>query len=92
MKNKHSWSDWWREFFGFPGDSYRSAMEFISERYLEKAQHVARFHQQAERMQYPQFRQKLLASPRMRRNNGMASRPDRDLGCKTAGPRADSRD
>ena len=60
MNHKHSWSDWWREFFGVSGDPYRSAMQFLSELYLEKAQHAARFNQQAERMQYPQFRQKLL--------------------------------
>jgi len=61
MKNNHSgWSDWWREFFGVSGEPYRSASEFLSERYIEKAQHAARLNQQAERMQYPQFRQKLL--------------------------------
>jgi len=59
MKN-NSWSDWWRKFFGVSGDPYRSATEFLSERYIEKAQHAARLSQQAERMQYPQFRQKLL--------------------------------
>ena len=60
MKNKNSWSEWWREFLGFSGDPYCRATEILSERYREKSQHVARFTQHAERMQYPQFRKKLL--------------------------------
>ena len=60
MKNNHSWSEWWREFFGLSTDPHRHATEILSEWYLEKSQHVARFNQQAERMQYPQFRKKLL--------------------------------
>jgi rubrerythrin len=60
MKNKNRWSEWWREFLGFSADPYCHATEILSERYLEKSQHMARFTQHAERMQYPQFRKKLL--------------------------------
>lgn len=60
MKNWRGWSDWWREFFGFSTDPDRYAREILSARYLEKTQRVAQLNQQAERMQYPQFRKKLL--------------------------------
>ena len=60
MKDRRSWSEWWREFFGLSTDPDRYATEILSDLYLEKTQHVARLNQQAERMQYPQFRKKLL--------------------------------
>jgi rubrerythrin len=60
MKDRRSWSEWWREFFGLFTDRDRYAAEILSDRYLEKTQYVARLNQQAERMQYPQFRKKLL--------------------------------
>ncbi|HEX7229026.1 MAG TPA: ferritin-like domain-containing protein [Candidatus Binatia bacterium] len=75
MKNKQSWSDWWRGFFGVSG-AYRSGTEILSERYIENAQHAARYSQQAERMQYPQFRQKLLeiAADKMRHMEWLAEK------------------
>src|SRR5436190_20383540 len=60
MRDKNSWSEWWRQFLGFSADRSRKASEILIERYIEKSQHVARFTQHAERMQYQQFRQKLL--------------------------------
>ncbi len=54
-------SDWWRRFLGFSSDSYHRAVEVLTKRYVEESQHVARFTQHAQRMQYPQFRDKLLA-------------------------------
>ena len=60
MSDKNSWSEWWRQFLGFSVDRSRQASEILMQRYIEKSQHVARFTQHAERMQYQQFRQKLL--------------------------------
>src|SRR5580765_5938896 len=61
MSDKNSWSEWWRQFLGFSADGSHKASEILMQRYIEKSQHVARFTQHAERMQYPQFRKKLLA-------------------------------
>jgi rubrerythrin len=36
-------------------------IEVLSERYIEESRHVARFTEHADRMQYPQFRHRLLA-------------------------------
>ena len=60
MSDKNSWSEWWRQFLGFSADRSRQASEILMQRYIEKSQHVTRFTQHAERMQYQQFRQKLL--------------------------------
>ncbi|MGH7796305.1 MAG: ferritin-like domain-containing protein [Candidatus Binatia bacterium] len=56
-----SWSDWWRRFLGAAPDTRRIAIEVLSERYIDESQQVARFTEHAEKMQYPQFRQRLLA-------------------------------
>ena len=56
-----NWSEWWRQFLGLSSDGYQRALEIVTRRYIEESQHVARFTQQAARMQYPQFRAKLLA-------------------------------
>jgi bacterioferritin (cytochrome b1) len=53
--------DWWRDFLGRPEISGRRALEILTQRYVQKSQHAALFRQHAERMQYPQFRDKLLA-------------------------------
>ena len=61
MSAKESWGNWWREFLGLAGDASHSALEILTQRYVEKSQQVERFRRQAERMQYPQFREKLSA-------------------------------
>jgi rubrerythrin len=61
MAENKRWSDWWRQFLGFSSDGYHRAVEVLTKRYIEESQHVARFTQHAQRMQYPQFRDKLLA-------------------------------
>ena len=53
--------DWWHDFFGLPEGGTRRALEILAQRYIQKSQHTALFRQHAERMQYPQFRDKLLA-------------------------------
>jgi rubrerythrin len=61
MAENKRWSDWWRQFLGFSSDGYHRAVEVLTTRYVEESQHVARFTEHAQRMQYPQFRDKLLA-------------------------------
>ncbi|MGE5217061.1 MAG: ferritin-like domain-containing protein, partial [Chloroflexota bacterium] len=61
MEGEQSWSNWWRRFFGIGSDGYQRVVDILTERYIEESQHVARFTKHAERMQYPQFRQQLLA-------------------------------
>jgi rubrerythrin len=60
MEGDRSWSDWWRSFLGIGPDSYQRAVDILTKRYIEESQHVARFTEHAQRMQYPQFRQQLL--------------------------------
>jgi rubrerythrin len=61
MAENKRWSDWWRQFLGFSSDGYQRAVEILTKRYIEESQHVERLTQHAQRMQYPQFRDKLLA-------------------------------
>ncbi len=61
MAENKRWSDWWRQFLGFSSDGYQRALEILTKRYIEESQHVERFTQHAQRMHYPQFRDKLLA-------------------------------
>lgn len=60
MSFKKSWSEWWRRFLGLSPDGYRRAIEILRGRYIEERQHEYRFTQHAQKMQYPQFREKLL--------------------------------
>jgi rubrerythrin len=60
MAIKKSWSEWWRRFLGLSPDGHRKAVEILRERYVEESQHVTRFTRHAHKMQYPQFRDKLL--------------------------------
>ena len=56
-----SWREWWREFLGLSLDTRAKALKILNDRYVDESQHVARFSYHAERMQYPQFRDQLLA-------------------------------
>lgn len=60
MAYRKSWSDWWRQFLGVSPSGREHAIKILSARYVEEMQHVQRYSQHAERMQYPQFREKLL--------------------------------
>ncbi len=53
-------SRWWRKFLGLSPDGYHKALEILRERYIDESQHATRFGQHAQKMQYPQFREKLL--------------------------------
>ena len=54
------WSDWWRQFLGVSPGGHRHVIKILCARYVEEMQHVQRYTQHAEGMQYPQFREKLL--------------------------------
>lgn len=60
MVQSKRWSRWWRKFLGLSPDSYHKAVEILRERYVDESRHVTRFTQHAQKMQYPQFREKLL--------------------------------
>ena len=61
MSNEKSWSDWWWRFLGFSPDGSREVVKILQDCYVEEMQYVKRYTQHAERMQYPQFRERLLA-------------------------------
>jgi bacterioferritin (cytochrome b1) len=60
MVYEKSWSDWWQKFLGCSPDGYREVVKILQDRYVDEMRHVKRYTQHAERMQYPQFREKLL--------------------------------
>lgn len=60
MVYERSWSDWWQKFLGCSPDGYREVVKILQDRYVDEMRHVKRYSQHAERMQYPQFREKLL--------------------------------
>ena len=61
MVYQKSWSDWWRQFFGLSPDGYREVLKILQDRYADEMRHVQRYAQHAGKMQYPQFRERLLA-------------------------------
>lgn len=61
MTNGKSWADWWRGFFGLGPDTKRRALDILEKHYVEESQHIERYKEHASRMQYPQFRDRLLA-------------------------------
>jgi rubrerythrin len=56
-----SWSDWWRQFLGLSPDGYREVLKILQDRYTDEMRHAQLYAQHAGKMQYPQFREKLLA-------------------------------
>jgi bacterioferritin (cytochrome b1) len=60
MAYEKSWSDWWRKFLGCSPDGYRKVVKILQDRYVDEMSHVGRYTQHAQRMHYPQFRERLL--------------------------------
>jgi rubrerythrin len=54
------WTECWSRFLELPQDSFRQAINILQQRYAEETQQRDRFNQHADKMHYPQFRQKLL--------------------------------
>ena len=53
-------SEWWRRFLGSSPGGDRKAVDILRQRYVEEMQAADRFKQHAQKMQHPQFREKLL--------------------------------
>jgi len=60
MDFRQDWSNWWRSFLGTPPGGDQAAMEILRQRYVEEMQGIGHLTQHADKMHYPQFRQKLL--------------------------------
>ena len=60
MAIKRNWWNWWRRFLGTPADRDQAAIEILRQRCVEEMQGIGRLTQHADKMHYPQFRQKLL--------------------------------
>ena len=61
MKDGNSWAAWWRSFLGLGPDTTHRALEILNHHYIEESQHIERYTEHAGKMQYPQFRDRLLA-------------------------------
>ncbi|MGE5302631.1 MAG: ferritin-like domain-containing protein [Alphaproteobacteria bacterium] len=61
MALSKQWSGWWRRFLGTsPEGNGKAAVDILRQRYVEEMQQTNRFKQHAQKMHYPQFRDKLL--------------------------------
>jgi rubrerythrin len=61
MVYQKNWSDWWRQFLGLSPNGYRQVLKILQARYVDEMHHVQCYAQHAGKMQYPQFRERLLA-------------------------------
>ncbi len=57
---RKTWWEAWRGFLGLSADDNVTAVEILQRRFIVESQHVKRFKQHGERMQYPQFRERFL--------------------------------
>ena len=60
MAFSNDWSEWWRRFLASSPDGDQKAVDILRQRYVEKMQAAGRYKQHAQKMQYPQFGEKLL--------------------------------
>jgi len=60
MDFSKDWSNWWRGFLGTPSDKDRATIEILRQRYTEEMQGIGQLTQHGHKMQYRQFREKLL--------------------------------
>src|SRR5258705_7792146 len=61
MAYQKSWSDWWRQFLGLSNNGHHKVLKILQDRYADEIRHARRYAQHAGKMQYPQFRERLLA-------------------------------
>jgi len=54
------WSKWWRGFLGTSPNRDLAATEILRQRYVEEMQGIGHLTKHPHKMQYPQFREKLL--------------------------------
>jgi len=60
MPFKKNWSEWWRRLLAFSPDRSLEAVDVLGGRYVEEMQQTDQFKQHAQRMHYPQYREKFL--------------------------------
>ena len=60
MAINNNWSERWRRFLSLDAEESPNAVDFLSQRYVEEMQRLERFKQHAEKMHYPQYREKFL--------------------------------
>jgi bacterioferritin (cytochrome b1) len=61
MALSKEWSGWWHRFLGTSSEGNgKAAVDILRRRYVEETQQADRFKQHAQKMHYPQFRDKLL--------------------------------
>jgi septin family protein len=60
MAVSKNWSKWWRVFLDPSPDESTNAVDFLRQRYVEEVQRIERLKLHAEKMYYPQYREKFL--------------------------------
>jgi bacterioferritin (cytochrome b1) len=69
MPLSKDWSEWWRRFLDLAPDESANAVDFLRQRYVEEMQRIERFRQHAEKMHYPQYREKFLEMAKEKRRH-----------------------
>lgn len=69
MAFRKNWSRWWHRFLGIASETPQ-VIDLLRQRYVEEMQRIESFEQHAEKMHYPQYREKLL---RMAQENGQVA-------------------
>jgi len=69
MPLSKDWSEWWRRFLDLAPDESANAVDFLRQRYVDEMQRLERFKQHAERMHYPQYREKFLEMAKEKRQH-----------------------
>ena len=69
MVFRKNWSRWWQRFLGIASETPQ-VIDLLRQRYVEEMQRIESFEQHAEKMHYPQYREKLL---RMAQENGQVA-------------------
>ena len=69
MPLSKDWSEWWRRFLDLAPDESANAVDFLRQRYVEEMQRIERFKQHAEKMHYPQYREKFLEMAKEKRRH-----------------------
>lgn len=60
MAFSKNWSQRWRRFLDLGGEESPNAVDVLLQRYVDEVQRIERFKQHAEKMHYPQYRDKFL--------------------------------
>ena len=69
MPLSKDWSEWWRRFLDLAPDESATAVDFLRQRYVEEMQRIERFKQHAQKMHYPQYREKFLEMAKEKRQH-----------------------